>query len=519
MANLLRSEGIVSSIEGNAATGGRRLGLALTVLACAQLITALDFNIVYVALPEIGVQLGFSPQSLQWVFSAYSVMFGGFLLLGGRAADLFGRRRMFILGLALYALSSLFGGLAHSPIAIVAARAIQGLGGAALFPATVSLINTLFEEGPKRNRALGLWSLAGSTGLTLGSIVGGVLVGSLGWPSVFFVNVPIALAVGLGALKAIPRDEPFSKRKGFDLSGAMTSTSGVTLLVFTLVQAPEWGWASWPVALGAAAVVVLLGLFVLIESRSAHPIMPLRLVTHSGLAAAMALTFLFMGTFMALPYFTTELFQRVYQFSPLTTGFAFLVPCAAIAVGTQIGGRLAARFGVRLLLLLGLAVGAIGAALVAVNVTPGGILGRYNSQVSYGQSRVQVVWNRIILPDTSSLALDNLAGTDPAGYAGLEDGVDWHWDRIFAGAALTTLLGVGAELAAPENRNGDRVIVAGRDSLQDSVNQVGQEMTRRNLNIQPTLTERPGLPVRIIVNRDLVLRPYQPLFFNRGTSR
>ncbi|HGL4257372.1 TrbI/VirB10 family protein [Burkholderia dolosa] len=147
------------------------------------------------------------------------------------------------------------------------------------------------------------------------------------------------------------------------------------------------------------------------------------------------------------------------------------------------------------------------------------IFGKYNSQAAYGQSRVQVVWNRIILPDTSSLTLDNLAGTDPAGYAGLEDGVDWHWDRVFAGAALTTLLGVGAELAAPENRNGDRVIVAGRDSLQDSVNQAGQEMTRRNLNIQPTLTERPGLPVRIIVNRDLVLRPYQPLFFNRGTSR
>ncbi len=148
------------------------------------------------------------------------------------------------------------------------------------------------------------------------------------------------------------------------------------------------------------------------------------------------------------------------------------------------------------------------------------ILGKYNSQVSYGQSRVQVVWNRIILPDTSSLTLDNLAGTDPAGYSGLEDGVDWHWDRVFAGAALTTLLGVGAELAAPENRqDGNRIVIAGRDSAQDSINQVGQEMTRRNMNIQPTLTERPGLPVRIIVNRDLVLRPYQPLFFNRGAMR
>ncbi|CAN7614669.1 conjugation trbi family protein [Acidovorax sp. NO-1] len=148
------------------------------------------------------------------------------------------------------------------------------------------------------------------------------------------------------------------------------------------------------------------------------------------------------------------------------------------------------------------------------------ILGRYNSQVSYGQSRVQVVWKRIILPDTSSLTLDNLVGTDPAGYAGLEDGVDWHWGRIFAGAVLTTLLGVGAELAAPENRqDGNRIVIAGRDSAQDSINQIGQEITRRNMNIQPTLTERPGLPVRIIVNRDLVLRPYQPLFFNRGAIR
>ena len=148
------------------------------------------------------------------------------------------------------------------------------------------------------------------------------------------------------------------------------------------------------------------------------------------------------------------------------------------------------------------------------------ILGRYNSQVSYGQSRVQMVWNRIILPDTSSLMLDNLVGTDPAGYAGVEDEIDRHWGRILAGAALTTLLGVGAELAAPENRqDGNRIIIAGRDGLQDSVNQVGQEMTRRNMNIQPTLTARPGLPVRIIVNRDLQLRPYQPLFYQRGGAR
>lgn len=145
------------------------------------------------------------------------------------------------------------------------------------------------------------------------------------------------------------------------------------------------------------------------------------------------------------------------------------------------------------------------------------ILGKYNSQVSYGQSRVQMVWHRIILPDTSSLTLDNLVGTHPAGNAGLEDGVDRHWGRLLAGAALTTLLGVGAELAAPENRtDGNRLVIAGRDSAQDSINQIGQELTRRNMNVQPTLTARPGLPVRVIVNRDLVLMPYQPMFFHRG---
>ncbi|MCV0280538.1 TrbI/VirB10 family protein [Pseudomonas aeruginosa] len=141
------------------------------------------------------------------------------------------------------------------------------------------------------------------------------------------------------------------------------------------------------------------------------------------------------------------------------------------------------------------------------------LLGRYNSQVNYGQSRVQVVWQRVILPDSSSFQLDNLVGTDAAGYAGLEDGVDWHWDRIVAGAAMISLLGIGAELAAPASRtDGDRIIIAGRDSLQDTVNQVGQEVTRRNLDIQPTLTQRPGLPLRVIVNRDLVLRPYRPFY-------
>jgi type IV secretion system protein VirB10 len=144
------------------------------------------------------------------------------------------------------------------------------------------------------------------------------------------------------------------------------------------------------------------------------------------------------------------------------------------------------------------------------------LLGEYDSQVAFGQRRVMVVWTRLILPDTSSITLDRLPGVDLEGYAGLEDDVDWHWSRIFAGAAVSTLIGVGAELAAPDRQSGDgRVVIAARDSVQDSINQVGQELTRRNMNVQPTLTERPGLPLRVIVNKDLILRPYQPLFYER----
>lgn len=355
--------------------GARPAGLALFVLATAQLISALDYNIVYVALPEIGQKLGFTSHSLQWVFSAYSVAFGGLLLLGGRAADLFGRRHMFLLGLALYAVSSLLGGFATSPFAIIAARAIQGIGGAFLFPATLSLISTLYAEGPERNRALGIWSLAGSAGLTLGSLVGGTLVGAFGWPSVFFVNVPIAIAVALGAVNSLPPDEPSSNRQGFDLAGAVTSTCGVTLLVFSLAQASEWGWASVMFLTTSVAALVLLAFFVLIEARTPAPLMPLRLLLSGNLATAMALTFMFMATFMALPYFTTELFQRVFGFSPMETGFAFLLPSVVIAAGTQIGGHLANRVGLRPLLLTGLSAGALGAALIAAQITPDGGFG------------------------------------------------------------------------------------------------------------------------------------------------
>ncbi|MEV4007482.1 MFS transporter [Actinomadura sp. NPDC049753] len=344
---------------------GRRLGRTLALLALAQLIYSLDLNIVFVALPEIGADLGFPGQTQQLVVSAYVVFAGGFLLLGGRAADLLGRRRIFVLALAVYAVSSLAGGLATSPEVIIVARAVQGIGGALLLPSTLSLINTLFAEGARRNRALAVWGGAGASGLTIGALLGGVLTENFGWPAVFYVNVPLAGLAALAALVMIPRDPARGARRRFDLPGSLTVTGGATLLVFALVEGPELGWTS-PLVTGAFALAAaLLALFTVIEIRSADPLMPFRLFRNRSLSVGTTVTFVYMATFGVLPYFLTVLMQIVHGYSALKTGLAFLVPSLAIATGTQLGERLATRIGDRATLLIGFAIGAVGTAGLA----------------------------------------------------------------------------------------------------------------------------------------------------------
>lgn len=365
----MSSIGTRSTVRGDgdslAASPRDRLGIALALLALSQFIIALDLNIVFVALPEIGEGLGFSDQTRQWVVSAYAVFSGGFLLLGGRAADVFGRRRMFLTGLGLYGVASFAGGLATSPVAIVIARSVQGLGGAVLFPATLSLINTLFAHGPARNRALAVWGGAGASGLCAGALLGGVLTESLGWRWVFFVNVPLALAVAAAGIFVIPRDPTRSGRRRFDLPGALTATAGSTLLVYALVQAPESGWTA-PSIIGAFVLAAIgLAAFVAIEAKGHDPLMPLHLVGNRQLVTGMATTFVFMGTFGAMPYFFTVLFQSVYGYSALRTGFAFLVPALATAFGTQVGERMTTRFGSRPTVLGGFAVGVGGTLALA----------------------------------------------------------------------------------------------------------------------------------------------------------
>lgn len=357
--------------SGEDVRGHARPGWSLALLALAQLIFSLDLNIVFVALPDIGADLGFSGQTQQWVVSAYVVCAGGFLLLGGRAADLLGRRRMFVLALTIYAVSSLAGGLASAPGALVAARAVQGIGGALLLPSTLSLINTLFDEGPRRNRALAVWGGAGASGLTIGALLGGVLTQAFGWPAVFFVNVPLAGLVAVAALAVIPRDGRRQEGRRFDLPGALTVTGGATLLVFGLVQGPELGWGSPAIIAAAVLAVLLLAAFVAIELRSADPLMPPRLFGNRSLIAGVTVTFLFMATFGTLPYFLTVLLQTVHGFSALRTGLAFLVPSLAIAAGTQLGERLSTRLGTRATLLSGFLTGAAGTVVLALGFHEG----------------------------------------------------------------------------------------------------------------------------------------------------
>ena len=349
------------------APGARRLPhWSLALLAFAQLIYSLDINIVFVALPEIGAGLGFSDQTLQWVVSAYTVCCGGFLLLGGRAADLLGQRRVFIGALWLYALSSLAGGLAGSPAVIVMARAVQGIGAALLFPATLSLINRLFEEGPARNRALAIWGGAGASGLTLGSLAGGILTSAWGWPSVFFVNVVLAAIAVLAAFWVLPKDSWQKKRRNFDLPGAITVTAGTSLLVYALVQGPEAGWLSGQILLSLMLAVLFLLIFAMVESRSQHPLMPVRLFRNRSLATGMAMTFIYMATYGALPYFLTVLLQKVMGYSALQTGLAFIIPSLAIFAGTQLGSRLTNRLPVRTTLLIGFLIGIAGTLALAL---------------------------------------------------------------------------------------------------------------------------------------------------------
>ncbi|MDP4506002.1 MFS transporter [Nonomuraea turcica] len=348
-----------------------RFVIPLVLLGLGSMITALDFTIVYVALPQIARDVGFSPYSLQWVVSAYAVPFGGFLLLGGRLSDMVGRRRMFVLGMLLYGVGSLLGGLATSPGLLICARAVQGLGGAVLMPATLSLVVTMFDEGPARNRAMTVWAVCGASGLSLGALLGGLLTGAFGWPAVFFVNVPLTTA---GAVAAFAVLTPDAVRRvgGFDLPGALTGTAGITGLVFAIAHGAEQGWASAGAVASFAAAAALLAAFLTIEARSRNPLMPLRLLANRHTSAAAGAILVYGLTLQCVPYFLTLHFQDVLGYDAMRSGLAFLGPTLGITAGNLLSERLIPRLGLRGTMILSVLVGVAGTVVLALSLSVGG---------------------------------------------------------------------------------------------------------------------------------------------------
>jgi EmrB/QacA subfamily drug resistance transporter len=355
-----------------AAGRGPDQSATLALLAFAMLVVSLDQYIVVVALPDIGRDLGYSAHTLQSVISAYAVASAGFLLLGGRAADLVGRRRVFVLGLVLYAGGSLAGGLAPGAAFLLGARAAQGLGGALVFPATLSLVNTTFAEGRARNRAVAIWGGAGAAGLVVGVLLGGVLTHAFGWEAVFFVNVPLATVAVLAAFRLIPPDRRPETRRSFDLPGAFSATLGVTLLVFALVEGPNLGWASPAIVAAATVSVLALGALAIIELRSGDPLVPPRLLANRNLGTAVVIAFLFWATFGSVLYFLTLYLQDVHGYDALQTGAGFLLPTSVVVAASALAGRLATRFGLRRTLVAALGVGALGAAALGLAMAPDG---------------------------------------------------------------------------------------------------------------------------------------------------
>ncbi|MES0835214.1 MFS transporter [Nocardiopsis tropica] len=347
----------------------RRAVLALAVLALAHFTISVDFNIVYIALPQIGADLGFGPASLQWVVTAFSLGYGGFLLLGGRAADRLGARRMLVAGAALMGAASVAGALAQDPGVLIAARALQGLGAAALFPATLSLLNNTFRKGPERTRALAVWGTAGAFGALAGGAVGGILTSVFGWPSVFWALVPATLAVVVAAPGVLPADVRRPARAGFDLPGAVAVTAGSLLVVLGISLGQSVGWASWQSAGAIVLGLLTLGALLLLERRAADPLLPVSLLTNRPLLVTMALVFVLMGTVNTLHYVYTTHVQDTLGLGPLAAGLGFLPQGLAAMLGSALLlPTLLDRWGVRRALVAGMAGSGATAALFAVAV-------------------------------------------------------------------------------------------------------------------------------------------------------
>jgi EmrB/QacA subfamily drug resistance transporter len=401
---------------------------ALALLCGAFFMVILDTAIVVVALPSIQTDLGFSPSDLQWVLSAYALTFGGLLLLGGRAADLLGRRRVFIVGLAFFTLASLVCGLAWSPAALIIARAIQGIGAAIMTPTALSILTTTFEEGAERNKALGIWGSLGGIGGTAGWLIGGPLT-DISWELIFFLNVPIGGVALLLAPRLLRESRGSVARRGYDPLGALTVTVALVLLVYALVEAPEVGWGDVQTVALLAGSAVLLAIFALIETRTAAPLLPLGFLRSRTLVGANVVMLFFSTVAFGFPFLLTLYSQQVLGFGPVEFGLTSIVFPMGAAAGAITGQGLVLKIGFRPVALTGLLL--LGVGLL------------YLTQVSVGGSYFGDVFLGLLLSGPGvgltfvTVSIAALAGV-PAHQAGLASGLSNTTFQI--GAALGVAL-------------------------------------------------------------------------------
>ena len=401
----------------------------LFVILTAQLMVVLDTTIVNVALPHIQDSLGFSTGGLSWVINAYILTFGGFLLLGARAGDLFGRRRVFLVGIAVFTVSSMLGGIATSSWTLLAARALQGLGAALAAPSALSLLTVSFSEGPARVRAIGLFTTVSAAGGAIGLIAGGLLTQLVSWRWVMFVNVPIGIVVFLVGRMVLAETEP--RRGHFDLFGALSCTVGIGAIVFGLVEAGQDGWASPVTIISFVLGAALVGAFLWHESRVAEPILPLKLLRSRTRSAANAARGLLYAGFYGLFYFLAQFLQDVHGYSPLRAGLAFLPMPIAVFLSSQFTTRvLAHRLPEKLIMVIG-----------AISATVGLVLA---TEIGANTSYLQIVVSLVLIGAGSGMALvaltsASLADVEPD-VAGAASGLVNVSQQIGAAVGLAVLV-------------------------------------------------------------------------------
>jgi EmrB/QacA subfamily drug resistance transporter len=345
--------------------------IVLVLICFAQFMVVLDATVVNVALPSIQKDLHMTEANLQWIVNAYTLVFGGFLLLGGRAGDLLGRKRLFLAGVVVFTVASLLNGLAQSSEWLILTRGLQGLGAAFVSPAALSIVTTTFAEGRERTKALGVWAAIAVGGGAVGLLVGGILVDTLSWPWIFFVNIPIGIATLVLSLRYVPESRADAEHRVFDVAGAVTVTAGLVALVFGIVKAQEWGWTSARTLGFGALAFVLLAAFVAIEQRARAPLVRLDIFAVKTLRAANVVMLLVGAGLFAMFFFNTLYVQRVLGYSALEAGLAFLPITAGIIIGAGLSQRLVPALGVRAVPMLGLTTATIG-MLLLLRLEPGG---------------------------------------------------------------------------------------------------------------------------------------------------